>query len=113
MYREADMVIMPSLSENLPTVLIEALACSCPVVAYKTGGIPEIVIDGENGKLVTTYDPDSFLNAILEVKNDLANYKAKTRKSVDTKFDYDSVKYAYFDIFNKLRDDINCDSGQK
>lgn len=113
MYCKTDMVIMSSLSENLPTVLIEALACSCPVVAYKTGGIPEIVSDGENGKLVTSYESDDFLDAILEVKTNLAGYKLKTRKSVVAKFDYDSAKKAYFDIFKKLHDDIGCDSSQE
>ena len=51
-YNIADVVILPSIRESLPFVLLEAMACRKPVVASRTGGIPEIVKNGENGYLV-------------------------------------------------------------
>lgn len=47
----AELVVLPSWSEGYPNVLVEALACGCPVVATQVGGIPEI-IDESNGVLV-------------------------------------------------------------
>lgn len=48
----ADIFILPTLTEALPTVLAEAMAARLPIIASAVGGIPEMVIDGENGKLI-------------------------------------------------------------
>lgn len=51
-YAAADAVVIPSLEDNLPCVLLEALACGVPVVGLSTGGIPDLLKTGENGWLV-------------------------------------------------------------
>jgi len=48
-------------------VLLEAMALGVPVVASDTGGIPEVVPDGEAGLLVHTADPNDFAAAILRI----------------------------------------------
>lgn len=50
--RAADLVVMPSLSEGLPLVAVEALATARTVVATRVGGTPEVIADGETGLLV-------------------------------------------------------------
>jgi glycosyltransferase involved in cell wall biosynthesis len=62
--RAADAVVLSSKWENFPHVLVEALAVGTPVVSTDTGGVGEIVRDGENGLLVPTGDPDAFAAAI-------------------------------------------------
>jgi glycosyltransferase involved in cell wall biosynthesis len=62
--RAADAVVLSSKWENFPHVLVEALAVGTPVVSTDTGGVPEIVRDGENGLLVPTGDPDALAEAI-------------------------------------------------
>ena len=57
--RAADAVVLSSKWENFPHVLVEALAVGTPVVSTDTGGVAEIVRDGENGLLVQTGDPDA------------------------------------------------------
>ncbi len=61
----ADLLTLPSWSEGYPNVLVEALACGCPVVATDVGGIPEIVTS-ENGRLVPPRDADALADALTQ-----------------------------------------------
>jgi glycosyltransferase involved in cell wall biosynthesis len=49
--RAMDVFVCPSLQENLPNTVLEALACGVPCVAFRTGGLPELIEHGENGWL--------------------------------------------------------------
>lgn len=61
-FASADAFIFPSRTETLGLVLLEAMAAGCPVVAARSGGIPDIVTDGVNGYL---FDPTDELGAIV------------------------------------------------
>lgn len=70
-YASADAFIFPSRTETLGLVLLEAMAAGCPVVAANSGGIPDIVTDGENGYLFAVDDPHGAVTAtkrLLEAK---------------------------------------------
>ena len=64
-YQAADVVVLPSLSEGIPNVLLEAMACGTPFVASNVGGIPEIA-DPLVHSLVPPGEPSGFANAIGE-----------------------------------------------
>jgi glycosyltransferase involved in cell wall biosynthesis len=59
--------VLPSLIEGLPGVILEAMYCNTPVVAYDVGGISEVVKDRETGFLVKAGDEEGFVNAVQEV----------------------------------------------
>lgn len=61
----ADMLILPSISEGLPIVILEAMASGLPVVATKVGGIQDIINDGENGILIDSMDPKQIADSII------------------------------------------------
>ncbi len=63
----ADIVVHPSLEDVLPTSIIEAMAAARPVVASDTGGIPEIVVDGESGILVTPGDSQDLTHSLVSL----------------------------------------------
>jgi len=64
LFRAADAALLSSAWENFPHALVEALAVGTPVLATSVGGIPEIVVDGENGLLVQAGDAGALAAAI-------------------------------------------------
>jgi glycosyltransferase involved in cell wall biosynthesis len=72
LFRAVDAVLLTSAWENLPHTLLEALAVGAPVVATAVGGIPEVVVDGENGLLVPAHAVDAIAWAIDRVTHDEA-----------------------------------------
>lgn len=66
-YRLAAVVVMASRWENFPYALLEAMACGTPVVATRTGGLPEMVSDGVNGILVSQQDAGGLADAICQL----------------------------------------------
>jgi glycosyltransferase involved in cell wall biosynthesis len=68
----ATLVVLPSRSEGLGRVVLEASARSRPVVASRVGGIPELVEDGETGLLVQPEDPAALAAAVLRILDDPA-----------------------------------------
>jgi glycosyltransferase involved in cell wall biosynthesis len=59
-------LVLPSLIEGLPGVILEAFLNKLPVVAYNVGGIKEVVIDKKTGWLVETNNETAFLEALKE-----------------------------------------------
>ena len=65
-----DLFVMSSVTEGLGTSLLDAMACARPIVATRTGGIPEIVEDDANGLLVPPRDAASLAAAIVRALKD-------------------------------------------
>jgi glycosyltransferase involved in cell wall biosynthesis len=63
-YSAVDLFLFPSLADNCPLAVIESMACGLPVVAYSTGGIPEIVKNGQTGLLVERRNRLEFIKAV-------------------------------------------------
>jgi glycogen(starch) synthase len=66
LYCRSSMLLLPSLFENAPYVLLEAMAAKLPVIAASSGGIPEIIRHRENGLLFPAEDLDAFCACIRE-----------------------------------------------
>jgi glycosyltransferase involved in cell wall biosynthesis len=70
--RRSGLLVVPSFSEGLPVVIMEAMAGGLPVVASAVDGIPELVRDGDTGLLVPPGDPERLAQAILTLLHDPA-----------------------------------------
>jgi D-inositol-3-phosphate glycosyltransferase len=64
-YAAAEAVLMPSRSESFGLVALEAQACGTPVIAAATGGLRQVVVDGQTGYLVPGHDPAQYTERIL------------------------------------------------
>lgn len=85
----SDIFILPTLTEALPTVLAEAMAASLPILASRVGGVPEMVEDGINGKMVAPADPQQLANACTDMLRDpdaLVKMGLAGRQIVEEKF---------------------------
>ena len=67
--KNADVLLLPSIIEGLPGVILEAFYCKTPVVAYNVGGIGEVVINNKTGRLVQKDDEAAFANDVLAALN--------------------------------------------
>lgn len=65
--QHADIVVIPSRSEGIPNVALEAMALKKPVIATSVGGVPEVIVHGESGILVPACDPHAMAESILSV----------------------------------------------
>lgn len=70
--RSLDVFVLPSYLEALPVSVLEAMAAARPVVATAVGGVCELVVDGETGRLVPPHDPSRLADALGELAGDAA-----------------------------------------
>ncbi len=66
-YRAADVFVIPSLSDNLPNTIVEAMACGTPCVGFRIGGIPEMIDHLANGYVANYKDSEDLARGILHV----------------------------------------------
>jgi glycosyltransferase involved in cell wall biosynthesis len=69
-------LVVPSRSEGLGRIALEAMARGRPVVASRVGGLVELVTDGRNGRLVTAQDPSALAGALVTVLSDRGRAQA-------------------------------------
>jgi glycosyltransferase involved in cell wall biosynthesis len=69
-FKVLDLYVLPSLREGLPTVLLEAMAAECPIVATDVGGNHMAITHGESGSLVESKNPEALAAEIMRVLGD-------------------------------------------
>jgi glycosyltransferase involved in cell wall biosynthesis len=103
-YSMADVYITPSIEDNLPNTVMEALACGTPVVAFNTGGIPEMVDHQQNGylaQLMSAADLAKGLHKVLHPANATA-MAAKARQKVLDNYTNEKVAQQYMEVYRSI-----------
>lgn len=101
----ATLVVVPSLGEAFGLTALEAAAQGKPVVASEVGGLPEIVIDGETGRLVPPGDPAalaSAVNALLADAELRARWGVAGRRRCETRFALDRVAARILRVYHEV-----------
>lgn len=105
LYSASDVFVCPSLQENLPNMVAESLACGTPVVAFNTGGLPDMIAHKDNGYLADCYQPEDLARGIQWVLEDEVQHKklcAASRKKAEKDYDILKVSAQYQDLYNNL-----------
>lgn len=100
-----DVLVLSSLSEGSPNVVLEGMAAGVPVVATRVGGVPEVVEDGVSGFLVDPGDVPGLSNAVLRLLNDADRAREMGRKGRATaveNYDINRVVARVEDVFSSL-----------
>jgi teichuronic acid biosynthesis glycosyltransferase TuaC len=101
----ADLLALPSHNEGLPNAIVEAMACSIPVVATNVGGIPEVVEDKKSGLLIEKGDIDSLTNAIVSLLKDEERRKkmgAYGRSIIEQNFSWQKSAQALRGLYDEI-----------
>jgi glycogen(starch) synthase len=100
----ADVLVLPSLYEELGTVLLEAMWVGLPIVASRTGGIPDVIEDGINGLLVPPGDPRVLAGAIdrLLGSPDLARRLAEAARQGAKQYDWEVLAERILNVYREL-----------
>jgi len=100
-YNACDVYIMPSLEDNLPNTVLEASACGLPVVAFNTGGIPEMVEHHKSGFLAKRLDVLDLANGIEwvlgEGRDELGAF---ARKKMLEGFSFRVIAHQYKSVYD-------------
>ncbi len=100
--KAADFFVLPSLIEGLSNSLLEAMACALPVIATRTSGSEDLVIDGQNGYTVDIHSPKGLAEAILRLIQDrpsLSSMGKRSREIVAGRYAIDKTVSQYLNIY--------------
>ena len=102
---ETDLAVLPSHTEGLPNAALEALAMEVPLLATRVGGTPEVVTDGETGRLVEARSPRALADGILDYLADPAKWRrmaARGREMVELQFNFQTRTRELEQIYTEL-----------
>ena len=80
---EIDLMVLPSHTEGLPNAALEALLMEVPVLATRVGGTPEVITDGETGRLVPAHSPEDLAAGVLEFLANPESWKLMASRGKD------------------------------
>lgn len=98
------LLVLPSKSEGLPNIILEAMACGTPVLATQVGAIPDIIKEGRTGFLLKDSTTTSISQGIIRALNspDLENISTNSRRLIERSFNYESAVKRYIGILENL-----------
>jgi len=105
-YSAADVFFLPSLADNLPNTVLESLSCSTPVIGFRTGGIPDMIANEENGFIIENENIGSIPGIIEILKSDeskLTRLSQNARKSVLNEFSARKQSESYTSLYQRIQ----------
>ncbi len=101
-YAAADVFVIPSRQDNLPNTILESLACGTPVVGFRVGGIPDLVIDGETGFCAEPEDVESLSRAISSALETRGGLRDRCRELITAKYSLKTQATQYLNLFREI-----------
>lgn len=113
LYRSADVVVIPSLQDNLPGTGLEAQSCGIPVVAFRVGGLADVVEDHSTGLLAESSnirDLCNCLTSILTSNERVLQFGFAARERAILLWNQKTVIESYYDFYREVLDGLKCEN---
>lgn len=104
-YSMADVFILPSIEDNLPNTIMEAMACGTPVVAFDTGGIPDMIDHRINGYLAAFKSAADLATGSAYILN-TPGLGSAAREKVLREFNNEKVARQYIEVYNTMLQEV-------
>ncbi|MFA6702157.1 MAG: glycosyltransferase family 4 protein [Dysgonamonadaceae bacterium] len=103
LYNAADLFLTPSLQENLPNTIMEAMACGTPCVGFNIGGIPEMIDHKKNGYVAEYMDANDLTRGILWslFESDAEMLSKNAREKVLLEYEQDKIAKRYLKLYEQ------------
>lgn len=104
-YSAADVFVAPSIQDNLPNTVMEALACGTPCVAFNIGGMSDMIEHEQNGYLAVPFDINDLAHGVSEVLGNEERYpklRDRARRKVEEEFRLELQARQYLTLYEEL-----------
>ena len=104
LYSSADLFVIPSLQDNQPNTLTEAMACGCPVIGFKNSGIIDMITPEKNGELVEE-SSEQLAKAIIKLSNDkvlLRKFSTEARRTAKKYYELNSSVQKHLQLYEEV-----------
>lgn len=106
-YSAADILLYPSIADNCPLVILEAMACGLPAVSFRTGGIPEL-IDHKTSGYIAEYENKNDLIAGIKYllglpSQEIEKMRQYSINKIESAFTVEKMADQYIELYEKLR----------
>jgi glycosyltransferase involved in cell wall biosynthesis len=104
-YAAADVFVAPSLQDNLPNTVMEAIACGTPCVAFKIGGMPDMIEHQKNGYLVQPFEVEDLAKGIAWVLEDRERHQKlgdRAREKAEQEFTLELQARRYASLYTEI-----------
>ncbi|NJO77642.1 MAG: glycosyltransferase [Cyanobacteria bacterium RM1_2_2] len=105
LYSAADVFVAPSVQENLANTVLEALACGLPCVAFKIGGMPDLIEHQYNGYLAKPYHVEDLTQGMLWILENAERHQKLSnaaRQKIEAEFTMKATGTKYLSLFTEL-----------
>ncbi len=106
----SDLLISASVVESFGLSILEAMSCGVPIVSSNSGGVPEIIVDGEQGFLINPEDVSGFADAGIEILSNQSLQQSMSKSGsarARALFDVNSIGPQYEQYYNEIYDSSN------